>query len=215
MDLQNIRHIILDLDGTLWDTAKISADAYNQALRSDGRSGLTVTAEIIRKEFGKSDREIADDLFPEFEPAIRDELINLCGTSNDTTLERTNEVLLYPDVPDTLKAMSGHCYFYIVSNCGVGYIEMFLKKYRLEPYITDIECCGNTGKSKAENIRILMERNQISNAVYVGDTAGDLRSASQAHIPFIFASYGYGEVPKSDLTLRSFSELQNFFPNNA
>ncbi len=86
MNLQNIKHIILDLDGTLWDTSKISADAYNQALRRDGRSELTVTDEIIRKEFGKSDREIADDLFPEFEPAIRDELINLCGISNNVTL---------------------------------------------------------------------------------------------------------------------------------
>ena len=162
MNLKNIKHIILDLDGTLWDTAKISADAYNQALRSDGRSDLIVTDELIRKEFGKSDREIADDLFPEFEPSIRDELMNLCGISNNTTLEKTNEIMLYPDVPDTLKAMSEHHCFYIVSNCGVGYIEMFLKKYHLEPYITDTECCGNTGKNKAENIRILMERNQIS-----------------------------------------------------
>lgn len=211
MNLQNIKHIILDLDGTLWDTSKISANAYNQALRRDGRSALTVTDEIIRKEFGKSDREIADDLFPEFEPAIRDELMDLCGISNNVILEKTNESMLYSDVPDTLKAMSKHYCFYIVSNCGVGYIEMFLKKYHLEPYITDIECCGNTGKSKADNIRILMERNQLCSAVYVGDTAGDLHSASQAQIPFIFASYGYGQVPGNHPTLHCFSDLLNLF----
>ena len=124
--------------------------------------------------------------------------------------------MLYSDIRSTLDALISQCSFYIVSNCGTGYIEMFLKKYHLESYITDMECCGNTGKPKWENIRLLMERNQISSvdAAYVGDTAGDSNSAAKAGIPFIFASYGYGQVPEKKLTLRSFSELQDLFSGN-
>ena len=44
--------------------------------------------------------------------------------------------------------------------------------------------------------RLLAERNALDCAVYVGDTQGDLDSASAAGIPFIFASYGFGTVDK-------------------
>lgn len=207
MNLHDIKHFILDLDGTLWDTSEISARAYNQALRKDGRCDLIVTAATIRKEFGRPDQEIANDLFPSFEPSVRSELMHLCDISNTTTLKETNDPMLYPDVPSTLETLSHRSRFYMVSNCGTGYIEMFLEKYNLNSYITDTECCGNTGKGKAENIRILMERNKIDSAVYVGDTAGDYNAAAKAGIPFIFASYGYGQVPESCLTIRRFSDL--------
>ena len=68
------KHLLLDLDGTLWDTAQVSADAYNKALRKDGRSDRIITAETIRKEFGKSDQEIADDLFSEFPLPVRSQI---------------------------------------------------------------------------------------------------------------------------------------------
>ena len=88
-----------------------------------------------------------------------------------------------------------------------------IKKYHLESYITDMECCGNTGKPKWENIRLLMERNQISSvdAAYVGDTAGDSNSAAKAGIPFIFASYGYGAVDKKDLSIDHFADLLKLY----
>ncbi|MCI9559146.1 HAD family hydrolase [Clostridiaceae bacterium] len=207
------KHLLLDLDGTLWDTAQVSADAYNKALRKDGRSDRIITAETIRKEFGKSDQEIADDLFSEFPLPVRSQLMKLCDQANTTALCETDTQMLYSDIRSTLDALISQCSFYIVSNCGTGYIEMFLKKYHLESYITDMECCGNTGKPKWENIRLLMERNQISSvdAAYVGDTAGDSNSAAKAGIPFIFASYGYGAVDKKDLNIDHFADLLRLY----
>ena len=61
-----IKHLIFDLDGTLWNTTKVSADAYNDALRKDGRCDLVITTQHIKNEFGKSLQAIADDLFPGF-----------------------------------------------------------------------------------------------------------------------------------------------------
>lgn len=202
-----IKHIIFDLDGTLWDTSEISAKAYNQALRRDGRSKLVVTAQIIKNEFGKSFRDIADDLFPEFEIPVRDELMEQCAVTNNRLLEESGCSMLYPDARSTLEALSRDCRLYIVSNCESGYIEMFLKKYDLEPFFTDIECLGNNGNSKADNIRLIMKRNRLESAVYVGDTAGDYHSAAQAGTPFIFASYGYGTVPRDCLAIEHLSGL--------
>lgn len=202
-----IKHLIFDLDGTLWDTSKASAEAYNLALRRDGRSDLIVTPEMIKREFGKPISEIADDLFPEFPASVRIDLMMQCDKIHTNFLRQTDISMLYSDIQPTLDTLSQTCQMYIVSNCQSGYIEMFLKKYALNHYITDIECCGNTGKGKAENILLLMKRNHIDFGIYVGDTAGDYHSATEAGIPFIFASYGYGTVWQSCHTINQFSQL--------
>lgn len=202
-----IKHLIFDLDGTLWNTTKVSADAYNDALRKDGRCDLVITTQHIKNEFGKSLQAIADDLFPGFNRSVRDDLMHQCAVSNIHFLAETDEPMLYSDVRSTLDILVQSSKLYIVSNCETGYIEMFLKKYDLESYFTDFECLGNNGNSKADNIRLLMQRNQIPSAIYVGDTDGDYRSAVSAKIPFIFAAYGYGTVKQNCPAIHSFSEL--------
>lgn len=205
-----MKHLIFDLDGTLWNTTEVSADAYNDALRKDGRCDLRITPQHIKKEFGKTLQAIADDLFPDFERSVRDDLMHQCALSNIRFLAATDRPMLYSDIRSTLDVLVQSCRLYIVSNCETGYIEMFLKKYHLESYFTDMECLGNNGNSKADNIRLLMERNRIPSAVYVGDTDGDYQSAVSAGIPFIFASYGYGTVTQSCPAIHSFSELTAF-----
>ena len=42
------------------------------------------------------------------------------------------------------------------------------------------------------------ERNIPGSTCYVGDTAGDQKAAKWAGIPFIYASYGFGQVDEGD-----------------
>lgn len=205
----NIKHLIFDLDGTLWDTTEVSARAWNEILREDGRSSLVATADILKREFGKTMTAIAESLFPELDEEVRDELLLKCCGSQAAFLEKAGPELLYPHVRETLIQLSKSCRLYIVSNCQTGYIEQFMSKYDLEPLITDTECFGNTGKSKAENIKYLIERNHLEEAAYVGDTAGDYDAATKAGVPFIFASYGYGTV-KDVPAISHFSQLLDF-----
>ena len=69
---------------------------------------------------------------------------------------------------------------YIVSNCQSGYIESFLAYYHLEDYFSDMECFGNNGMQKGENIARLARRNHLDKAVYVGDIQGDYDASMQA-----------------------------------
>ncbi len=71
----------------------------------------------------------------------------------------------------------------------------------------DIECWGNTGLGKAENIKLVIQRNHVNKAVYVGDTMGDYNSALEAGADFIHAAYGYGTVPEGTKSIASPEEL--------
>ncbi|MCR5469159.1 MAG: HAD family hydrolase, partial [Lachnospiraceae bacterium] len=90
-----------------------------------------------------------------------------------------------------------------------GYIEILLEKYNLGEFVTDIECYGNNKKGKADNIKLLVERNGLKNPVYVGDTAGDKAACDEAGVPFIFASYGFGEA-EGIAKIDEFRELLKF-----
>ncbi len=66
---------------------------------------------------------------------------------------------------------------------------------------------GRTGMDKGKSIKLLMERNGVQNAVYVGDTEGDENAARYAGIPFIWASYGFGKAKSPDKVIGSIREL--------
>ena len=96
---------------------------------------------------------------------------------------------------------------YIVSNCQIGYIEVFLQSCNLEHYIKDHLCFGETQVPKNETIRLLMERNHLEDVVYVGDTQGDFDACQKARVPFVFAEYGFGEVPGAQMQIQQISDL--------
>ena len=77
----------------------------------------------------------------------------------------------------------------------------------LNKYFVDYECPGRTGLAKAENIKLIVERNNLKNPVYVGDTQGDANAAKAANVPFIYAKYGFGEVEEFENEIESFEDL--------
>ncbi|MFQ9344755.1 MAG: HAD family hydrolase [Coprococcus sp.] len=65
---------------------------------------------------------------------------------------------------------------------------------------------SDTG-SKNESIRLLMERNHLQDVVYVGDTSGDFDACQKADVPFIYASYGFGDIPDPPRQIGAIGEL--------
>lgn len=202
-------NIIFDVDGTLWDTTNTVADSWNYAAETLGYPPAGITGEQLKNEFGKTMDVIAEDLFPHLPLPERNVLMEACCRYEDEFLERLDTAPLYPDIREVIASLSEKHRLFIVSNCQSGYIELFLRKTGLGKYITDIECFGNTKKAKGENIRLVMDRNVPGSTCYVGDTAGDQKAAAWAGIPFIFASYGFGQVDPGDCfaAISSFKDL--------
>lgn len=198
--------VIFDVDGTLWDSTDEVAVSWNKALSEQSELDTRVTGDILKNEFGKPLKDIMESLFPELSDREQDELaVHLYEYENKWV--ETAPCIIYEKMPETIRSLSENYKLFIVSNCQAGYIEAFLKNTGLGAYITDYTCPGDTGKLKAENIRIIMERNQVLSAVYVGDTEGDAKACEEAGIEMIYAAYGFGEVEKPHREIKSFGEL--------
>ena len=198
--------VIFDLDGTLWDATGRSCAIWNRVLEKHEEVTFRMTQEKLASLMGKTMPEIGEDLFPEMEEKARMKIVDEFGDEEVIYL-REHGARVYDGMEDTLAVLKKDYDLYIVSNCQDGYVPAFMHAHGVEKYITDIEMSGRTGLDKGRNIRLLMERNGITDAVYVGDTEGDEKAARFAGIPFIWAAYGFGKAAAPDDTVGDISEL--------
>lgn len=199
--------LIFDLDGTLWDTTHSCALGWNKVLQRHNISFRTISAEDIRRVTGKP-----------HDTCIRETFVGLSEKelqilSHETESEDIRAVQqwgghLYEGVVEGIRNLSRHYALFIVSNCQAGYIELFLKHSELQNSFKDIECWGNTGRPKPENIQKILQRNSLKNPLYVGDTEGDRAAAHENFIPFFYVDYGFGNVEKYEERFSSFCELE-------
>lgn len=201
--------IILDVDGTIWNTTGIVSVAWNKAIDASGFNARKVNADMLQKEFGKTMDVIALDLWPDLPADQREQLMSYCCTEEQIALKENQLDIMYPSVKETVAELSTSIDFYVVSNCQKGYIELVLEKTGLAPYVRDFECFGQTGKGKSENIQLVCMRNGLRAPVYVGDTQGDCDACRQAHVPFVWASYGFGTADMFIEKITSFSQIKD------
>ena len=200
--------IIFDVDGTIWDSTQSVADSWNIAIKEHSDLDLTLEPLSLSRVFGKTMTEIADAVFPGLDPAERMKLLDFCFEEENRYL-KTHPGIVYEGVAETIRELAGRYPLFIVSNCQCGYIEVMLKTTGLAPYIKDHLCFGETQTPKGDTIRTLVARNGLKTPVYVGDTRGDADACKAADVPFIFAEYGFGNVPDARMRIRTFSDLKS------
>lgn len=199
--------IIFDVDGTLWDACAVIADSWNDYLKKYASDvDVVLTVQDIRGVMGMTMKDIADTLFPMIEEPRRGEIAEaIFAYEVEYMKEQGGEI--YPDTAETLRELAKDYHIYICSNCQLGYIDDFILHAGVGDIVEDFVSYGDTSKTKDYNIRLVAERNQLDQAVYVGDTQGDHDSTMKAGLPFIFAGYGMGQVKESVPTIQSMKEL--------
>ncbi len=194
-----------DLDGTLWDATAPVVSAWNRVFAREGLS-RRLTAADVHAVMGKTMDEIGAALLGDLSPARRGEIMDACG-DEEVAFLRVHGATLYPGVPETLRSLAGWYDLYLVSNCQRGYAQSFLDAHGLRALFIECVEAGDTGLSKGENLRALVQRRGIERGLYVGDTAGDEAAARFASLPFVHAAYGFGAAKAPDAVLRSIAEL--------
>lgn len=202
------KNIIFDLDGTLWDSTEAAAKIWSDVAAKYPEIKDTITAEKLKRLYGLPLEEIAGKLFPSVTEELAITVMQECVQVQCPILSRTGAILMGA-VAETFKSLAKDYRLFIVSNCKSGYIESFLAAHQLGECITDFTCPGETGRLKAENIKLICERNKIAleETVYVGDTVSDEVAAHEAGVPFIFAAYGFGASEHYEYRLEDIAKL--------
>ena len=204
--------IILDMDGTIWDSTEEVAEAFKEVLKNKYPEVTDeVTVEKLKGLFGQLLDDIAVQLYRSVPPEKAIKIMEECCEYECEYLAKHN-AKIFPGMEQTIEELSKKYKLFIVSNCQEGYIQCFFAANpHLEKYFTDYEYPGRSGKAKAENIRMVVLRNNLKNPIYIGDTAGDAKAAKEAGIPFVFARYGFGDVEEYDAVVDSPIELLELF----
>lgn len=204
--MQKFDSIIFDLDGTLGSTIDTCLKSLAEIKNKYPDITQDISAEEVKSAMGLPFDDIVKIYYGYLEKEKADQYAKEAFHKNVENLLKTG-CTLYPNVKETMQKLAKDFKLCIVSNCIDGYIEACLNNNHLMEYFCDYESHGKTGLSKGENIKLVMKRNHLKSAIYVGDTIGDKTAADFAGIPFVYASYGFGEVSEYDYQLNDIADL--------
>ncbi len=202
--------LIFDVDGTIWDTTPVVEKAWNAALDECSLSYAHVTADRLKSLFGLPMDVIIQNILPDEPEEIRQKFKPLCYSYEESFLEKESG-RLYPRMKETIEALSKKHELFVVSNCQSGYIELMLRKTGMESFFKDFTCYGDTNLLKDENINLIIKRNSLESAVYIGDTQSDADACKKAGVPIVYAAYGFGRIKEPDYVIKTPEDLMNLF----
>ncbi len=206
-----IDSILFDLDGTLWETLETSYISANEVLKNMNID-VRVTKEQICNGMGKNFEECTKIYLPTLDKENAETIMRQMLETNTKNLSKIGGNL-YDGLEETLKILKEKYKLYIVSNCCDGYIEAFLDTSKLGKYFDDYIAAGKYNISKSEAILKMIEKHNLKNSIYFGDTYKDFEASKEADIPFIQAKYGFGEDLKTEYSVNKIVELPNFLLN--
>jgi len=207
--MQKPDSLIFDMDGTLWDAVDTYAESWNLIFQK-----LDIQRTIKRDELlhviGMDGKKLTRVLLPEFDEEKGMEIYNAVNQVRREILP-TSGGIMYKGVTEGLKQLAAKYKLFVLSNCAVGIIPLFLTWAGINEVITDNMAYGTNQMPKNHNMHLLMDKHNLQNPVYIGDTNGDAEQTRLAGIPFVFVSYGFGNTDDYDYKFDDFESLTQYY----
>lgn len=185
--------VIFDMDGTLVDTNRMTAQAFRELA---GDYGLPVPPErVIRDAIGLADLQFYHAIYPG-EP---DETLRPFGAAVERREGELGRVLgrevLFPGVRAMLEALSAHgVKLYLASTGSKRHVQDMLGSGEIAQLFLEIHCEQPDKESMTAEI---LSAAGPGSAVFVGDTLKDVSAARANGIPALGAGYGYVKTDES------------------
>ncbi len=201
-----VKLLILDLDGTLFDTRADIVNAVNLARRSFGLEPLPF--ERVVAMVGNGVRVLAERAFRDSEinaDQVVERIMEFYGPHAADTAE------LYPTVRETLPLL--YPILAIVSNKPKQLVDSLLRKSSIEHYF-DFVAGGDTFdqlKPDPMAVNFLAQKYKVKpeEVLIVGDHSPDIEMAKAAGARSVYCNYGFfgKDTQGADFTVDQFSEL--------
>jgi len=208
--------VIFDLDGTLFRSETLLEPVYRRIFVTLREEGLYLKPEPPLERFYSSLGMLVDDIWrrvlPDGTPEAR-------KRANDLLMQYGEEDLkagkgdLFEGVPETLRELRRRgIRLFVASNGMEAYVREVVVNKGIGDLFEGLYSAGQYGTaSKADLVRLLMDRHGVRDAWMVGDRASDVEAGRRNGLTVVGCAYaGFGreeELAGSDAVIRRFPEL--------
>jgi phosphoglycolate phosphatase len=218
MNVQHIRTIFFDYDGTIHNSLAIYEPAFLKAydflVENNHAKPYDWTSQEISQFLGQTPKE----MWNAFGEDIKEDAKNKASKIISDEMQRlilNKQASLYDGAMDTLKYLKSKGYKLIfISNCKQYYLESHAEIFHLDD-IFDLMVCSETFEIEEKHLvleRILNDFPEKS--VIIGDRHHDIQAGKYNKIYTIGCRYGFGndeELKEADMTIDTIKELDKIF----
>jgi phosphoglycolate phosphatase len=184
---------IFDFDGTLVHSEAAITQCFQRITQKLAPHRLDVAKNVL---IGPPLRQTVAEILGDRRHPLIDEFVStFIRMHDDDVLHHTTA---YPLVDETLASLHQQGdKMAIATNKRLAPTIKILQHFSWEQFFTSVECSDSEAvmRDKHQIIEgIIQIDGDFKGAYFVGDTVGDGLSANISHVPFIKASYGYGQA---------------------
>lgn len=201
--------LIFDMDGTLWDALDLYVASWNAGFKKE-KVEKVISRGDLDFMMGWEKRKVLEHVLPDFSIERQEIIFKTIDQIRETLIQEMGGVL-YEGVKEGLEKLSAQYKLYIVSNCPENLIKHFMAWAKISHLISDEMAHGVNGQPKHYNIKFLIEKHQLKNPIYIGDTETDSLESRKAGLPFVFMTYGFGKTEEYNLRFDNFKSLTDYF----
>ncbi len=214
---RKLKAILIDLDGTMFDTAPEIAMAMNQALQA--LNFKTLSFNKIRQFIGKGVDNLIDQSLLASNEKGHTEKNKALKLFNDFYKKIAKQSKPYDDVESTLQFLQDkQIKLACVTNKPSSHTYLILEESDFEKFFDCIICGDEMKFKKPHQFSIDFVRKKLDvtkmETLMVGDSSNDIRAANNAGVSVATVPYGYQyEEPIENFTvsyvLQQFSDLRH------
>ncbi len=190
-----IQAVLIDLDGTLWDSAPWFARLLAP---SDVAAQGRVASALRTPSAGSSAARL---LASRYQPAA---FTRVCQ-------EQIEALDVYPRATETLATIRAALPLGVVTNLPGWIARPMLAATNMESTFTTIQCAARGVRSKPSPALLRMAQRALdlvaTDILYVGDSGSDRAAASATGMPFVHATWGYDAVDAAPARINAWPEL--------
>ena len=197
-----IKLILLDLDGVIIDSKQNMRISWESVRKI---TGTNITFKDYFKLIGLPFEKILIELL------IKKNFNFIKKIFKKTSISNFNKIKLYPGVKSTLNILKKKkINLGIVTSKDRSRTLKILNKFKIDIKNVVTPSKKLRGKPYPDQLKMAIRKSKSrnKNTIYVGDMIVDFKSAQNARVKFVYASYGYGKFKKKyKFKINKFSEL--------